>query len=173
MRPTHDEDTSRRRTAGAGDGETVPGPLVLGLRDPRAVDASLVGAKAANLARCAAAGLPVLPGLVVTTAATFGWDIGAAVPDAVVDDLRRGFEAAGYVVTDPSVVRSSSTVEDAEQSSMAGRFRSELGVVGWDGIVGALRAVRDSPPTPGHHRDRTPAWPVLGHGQEDRDRGPH
>jgi pyruvate,water dikinase len=42
------------------------------------------------------------------------------------------------------VVRSSSTVEDAEQSSMAGRFRSVLDVTGWDAVVGAVRAVRDS-----------------------------
>ena len=42
------------------------------LAHPGATDASLAGAKAANLARARAAGLPVLPGVVLTTA----WDHG-------------------------------------------------------------------------------------------------
>ena len=41
----------------------------------------------------------------------------------------------------PLVVRSSSTVEDGVDSSMAGRFESVLDVRGWDGFVDAVRAV--------------------------------
>ena len=41
---------------------------MVGLRDPAATDATLTGAKAANLARAAAAGLPTLPGFALTTA---------------------------------------------------------------------------------------------------------
>ena len=43
-------------------------PVVLDLRDGEATSLDLVGAKAASLARSAAAGLPVLPGFVLTTA---------------------------------------------------------------------------------------------------------
>lgn len=41
--------------------------MVVSLTDPRALDAGLVGAKAASLARAAGGGLPVLPGTVLTT----------------------------------------------------------------------------------------------------------
>ena len=54
--------------------ETYPPALrrsdLVDLTDDGAIDGSLVGAKAANLARARRAGLPVLPGLVLTTA----WD---------------------------------------------------------------------------------------------------
>lgn len=45
-------------------------PAVLALDGVEASDPVLAGAKAAALARAAAAGLPVLPGFVVSTAAT-------------------------------------------------------------------------------------------------------
>ena len=44
--------------------------LVVWLGDELAVDAEVAGAKAANLARAARHGLPVLPGFAVTTAAS-------------------------------------------------------------------------------------------------------
>jgi pyruvate,water dikinase len=116
----------------------------VGLRDPRSVDASLVGAKAANLARCAAAYLPVLAGVVVTTAATELWQPGEEPPDEVLDALRSALRDLTRGRPGPLVVRSSSTAEDAEHSSMAGRFRSVLGIDGWAGVVAAVRAVRDS-----------------------------
>jgi pyruvate,water dikinase len=117
---------------------------VVDLRDPRATDAALVGAKAANLARGAAAGLPVLPGVVVTTAATDRWAPGEAPPGRVLGLVRAAVDTLTSQRAAALVVRSSSTVEDAEQSSMAGRFRSVLDVTGWDAVVGAVRAVRDS-----------------------------
>ena len=44
-------------------------PLVVSLDDERALNPALVGAKAANLARAAAAGMHVVPGEVLTTIA--------------------------------------------------------------------------------------------------------
>jgi rifampicin phosphotransferase len=121
-----------------------PRPLVADLCDPTAADPEHVGAKAANLARCAAAGLPVLPGVVVTTAATDRWSPGEAPPAEVLDKLHTAVDALTRLHPAPFVVRSSSTAEDAEHSSMAGRFRSVLDVADWDDLVGAVRAVRDS-----------------------------
>jgi pyruvate,water dikinase len=119
-------------------------PLLVGLLDERACDPVLVGAKAANLARLAQLGAPVLPGIVVTTAATALWPPSGEVPADVVQPV---LEAAGRLTArhaGPLVVRSSSTVEDAARSSMAGRFRSILGVDGSVELIDALRTVRAS-----------------------------
>jgi phosphohistidine swiveling domain-containing protein len=137
--------TTTAPVPGRGPADDVTArPLMVGLSDPRATDPALVGAKAANLARCAAAGLPVLPGVVVTTAGTDRWGPGKAPPQMVLDLLRAAVDGGLPAGAGTLVVRSSSTVEDAERSSMAGRFRSVLDVSGWDGVVAAVRAVRDS-----------------------------
>ncbi|MFZ9629390.1 MAG: PEP/pyruvate-binding domain-containing protein, partial [Ilumatobacteraceae bacterium] len=114
-------------------------PLVVALDDPRALDAELVGAKAANLARLASIGLPVLPGFVVTTAATAG----GRTPDT---DLaaRQCWSALAVPPDTALVVRSSSTIEDAATSSMAGRFTSVLDVRGWDAFCRAVDTVTGS-----------------------------
>jgi pyruvate,water dikinase len=108
------------------------------------MDGDLAGAKAANLARAAHAGLPVLPGFVLTTASfdpgNPGWS-GAPMPEAVVAALRAGLDALAGGAPGPLVVRSSSTVEDVGTSSMAGQFRSHLGVAGWDALEAAVRDV--------------------------------
>lgn len=119
-------------------------PLVVDLCDPRATDPALAGAKAANLAQCAAAGLPVLPGVVVTTAGTDRWRPGETPSRRVLCLLRAAVDTRLPAGAGTLVVRSSSTVEDAGHSSMAGRFRSVLDVSGWDAVVAAVRAVRDS-----------------------------
>ena len=119
---------------------------MLALTDSRATDARLTGAKAANLALANAAGLPVIPGFVVTTA-TF--DPAAPgrpeepLPEALDTVLRGawGDIAAGGAAL---VVRSSSTVEDVGSSSMAGQFQSCLDVVGWDAFEAAVREVLGS-----------------------------
>jgi pyruvate,water dikinase len=93
---------------------------VVDLCDPRATDPVLVGAKAANLARCAAAGLPVLPGVVVTTAGTDRWRPEETPSRRVLGLLRAAVDTWLPAGAGTFVVRSSSTVEDAEHSSMAG-----------------------------------------------------
>lgn len=116
---------------------TVP-PPVLWLDDPDATSADVAGAKAANLARATAGGLPVLPGFVVTTAASSAGTVAApelAVVRAAYEELVR---RAG---TDTVVVRSSSTAEDTSASSMAGQFTSVLGVEGWAAVDEAVRTV--------------------------------
>lgn len=110
-------------------------PHVLDLRDPDASDAQLAGAKAANLAVATAAGLPTVPGFVVTTGAV---EVGLGLPE-VQAELRTAWERLGQ--DHDLVVRSSSTIEDAGSSSMAGRFTSVLGVRGWEGFVAALSRV--------------------------------
>jgi len=116
-------------------------PSVVALDDPRAVDPALVGAKAANLARARSAGLPALPGVVLTTS----WNADQAEP--AVDAWRRlSGDGASRVV-----VRSSSTGEDGGASSMAGVFESVLDVgdeqqfrVAVDAVVRSAAAARDA-----------------------------
>lgn len=102
----------------------MPGVAVLALDDPRCADEQLAGAKAANLAR--SAGLrsgPIRAGFVLTTEGT----------DRLGDDpeveaaLRDAWAAVGGDGA-TLVVRSSSTIEDAGSSSMAGQFTSVLDV---------------------------------------------
>jgi pyruvate,water dikinase len=107
------------------------------LGDERARDARLVGAKAANLARAAAAGLPVLPGFAITTSLGDGWRRGERTAEVV----RPAWTALSHTGARPLVVRSSSTVEDIGTSSMAGQFRSVVGVTGWDAFVAAVALV--------------------------------
>jgi pyruvate,water dikinase len=116
------------------DPRLCPEGAVVRLAD--ATDAEAAGAKAAALARAHQAGLPVLPGFVLTPDAAdaiAAGSVNASVRDAWADLTRHGSRAL--------VVRSSSTVEDGVDSSMAGRFESVLDVRGWDGFVDAVRAV--------------------------------
>jgi pyruvate,water dikinase len=119
---------------------------VLSLTDPRATNARLTGAKAANLAIAGAAGLPIIVGFVLTTAsfdpAAPGW-LGTSLPPEVEEQLRAAWEAVAAPDT-PLVVRSSSTVEDVGSSSMAGQFQSCLDVVGWAAFEAAVREVLGS-----------------------------
>lgn len=112
----------------------------MALSDPEALDPSVSGAKAANLARAAGAGFATIPGFVITTTA-----VAAGLDDpAVTGDLRDAYERLVDGSTVPLVVRSSSVIEDTGQSSMAGRFTSVLDVVGWDAFTVAARTVAAS-----------------------------
>lgn len=118
-------------------------PDLVDLADDRATDGSLVGAKAANLARARRAGLPVLPGVVLTTA----WDARGWSHPSRSDDPgppRTAWERMTDGGHRPVVVRSSSTDEDGGSSSMAGVFESVLDVVTWDDFVTAVDRVLDS-----------------------------
>ncbi|MFJ8532439.1 PEP/pyruvate-binding domain-containing protein [Streptomyces sp. NPDC093591] len=111
------------------------GPAVVPLDLPGTGTAlpSLMGSKAANLARAARAGLPVLPGFVIPH---------HAVRDTVA--LRRAWDELSEGGTRPLVVRSSSPQEDTEESSLAGQFTSVLDVRGWRDFRTAVRTVLDS-----------------------------
>lgn len=138
--------TSDSRMPGRGDGagshRPIAGPAVVDLGDPRATDPRLVGAKAAALARATAAGLPVLPGFVLTTVATAGW----APPPAgsLPLGLEQAWQALTYGGGRALVVRSSSTIEDGESTSMAGMFTSVLDVAGWHDFLAAVDSVLSS-----------------------------
>ncbi len=133
-------------------------PLVVGLDDERALDPSLVGAKAANLACAAVAGMHVVPGEVLTTSATSATSktgasrvLGAASePASVVLDERVLEMLDGMWVRVSEygrhqlAVRSSSTVEDLGESSMAGRFTSVIGVACRDEFIAAVHTVLTS-----------------------------
>ncbi|MEU6142211.1 PEP/pyruvate-binding domain-containing protein [Streptomyces sp. NPDC047081] len=109
------------------------GPAAVPLDEPTAVLPRSAGSKAANLARAARAGLPVLPGFVI--------------PDGAGDDtiaLRRAWDELSEGGARPLVVRSSSPQEDTQESSLAGQFASVLDVRGWRDFRTAVRAVLDS-----------------------------
>jgi rifampicin phosphotransferase len=123
--------TRRAALGGAGPlGRPSGAGRILALTDPEAADPAVGGAKAANLAQAAAAGLPVLPGVVLTTE-------GAPAPAG----LRAAWDRLSQGGARTLVVRSSSTVEDAGESSMAGQFRSVLGVGDWDEFRRAVEEV--------------------------------
>jgi len=110
----------------------------MGLADPAAVDAETTGAKAANLARAAGAGLATLPGVVLTTA--FAAAVDGADGARPHPALREAFTAAGGE-RHRLVARSSSVAEDTGRSSMAGQFESVVGIDGFDEFVTAVGEV--------------------------------
>ena len=111
---------------------------VVPLDAERAKDATVTGAKAANLARAALAGLPVLPGFVLVPTDQAP---GAATGE---DAVRSAWRALAGPEERALVVRSSSAHEDTEDSSMAGRFESVLDVRGWEEFTIAVQIVLDS-----------------------------
>ena len=138
--------SARRDVAGV---ETAARPNVVPLSDPRATDVTLVGAKAANLALARAAGLPTLPGVVLTTA----WNGAPA-------RRRRSRRGAPCPTTGASLSSCGRRRpgEDGDASSMAGVFESILDVSGEDGVArgrrGGPRVGRSGPPRrPRRRRD--------------------
>jgi pyruvate,water dikinase len=108
-------------------------PPIVWLDGEDALDPRVTGAKAANLARAAARGLPVLPGFVVTTDATDDERLGVA--------LEHAWRTLSDGGASPLAVRSSSTVEDSTTSSMAGQFTTVLDVRGWAALRDAVSTV--------------------------------
>jgi phosphohistidine swiveling domain-containing protein len=109
------------------------------LGEPAGLDPGVVGAKATNLARAASLGFPVLPAVVVTTEAHRAFlDNGRALPPELEDDLSAPWSELSAQGRRALVVRSSSMVEDAGGSSMAGQFRSVVDVRGWPAFLAAV-----------------------------------
>lgn len=133
--PTDDGSVAAAPVAG------TDGPLVVALDDPAAAEVALSGGKAAALSRAAAGGLQTLGGVVLTTVFCAEVDGGAEVAGhpAVAEAFRR---AGGDERS--LVARSSSVVEDAAESSMAGQFASVIGIDGLDAFADAVRTVLDS-----------------------------
>lgn len=137
--------SSVRPDPGGGEGSMPPRippsgerPLLLSLDDPAARDPDLTGGKAAALARARAGGLATLPGVVLTTAFSVAIDAGGRVAEQ--SGTKEAFTAIDGA-SQSLVVRSSSTIEDQSESSMAGRFESVVGVEGYDAFVDAVGVV--------------------------------
>ena len=124
------------RTASGSTPDAGAAPSVPDLRHPAARRPALTGAKASRLARAAEVGLPVVPGFVITTR--------AAGRAGSVDDAVRAWRELSDDGRRPVVVRSSSSIEDGERSSMAGRFTSVLDVRDEEGFRAALAEVAAS-----------------------------
>ncbi|MFF0013726.1 PEP/pyruvate-binding domain-containing protein [Streptomyces sp. NPDC005374] len=109
---------------------------VVALGTEQAKNPAVTGARAANLARSAVAGLPVLPGFVLVPAdrapgAPAGGDAVHGVWQ-VLDDIAEAL-----------VVRPSSVHGDTEEFSAAGPIDPVPGVRGWEAFQDAVRAVLD------------------------------
>lgn len=113
--------------ARGGPGQVVTLAAAGGLGPERA------GAKAFNLARLAAAGLPVPAGFVVLPEAFGAWE--AAVPAVAAAARRLG--------GDRYAVRSSAAAEDLRGASYAGMYETVLNVAP-DGVAAAVRQVWES-----------------------------
>src|SRR5215207_1426534 len=113
-------------------------PYVVDLTDEAAQDVSLTGGKSAALAKAEAGGLATLGGVVLTTTFSDAVDEGADV--ASHPAVREAFDRARGDERD-LVARSSSVVEDAAESSMAGQFDSVIGITGFDAFTMAVEKV--------------------------------
>jgi rifampicin phosphotransferase len=116
-------------------------PFVVDLDEPDAQEVALTGGKAAALAKGRSAGLSTLPGVVLTTAFSDACDAGASADDHAA--VREAYERAGGD-SRKLVARSSSVVEDASDSSMAGQFESIIGISGFQEFTRAVTEVLDS-----------------------------
>lgn len=126
------------RTVGTEQAAGGAWPAVLPLHSGPARDPGRAGAKAAGLARAATAGLPVLPGFVLTDPALApGSPAGPGALHAAWLDLSEDGRR-------PLIVRSSSAYEDGADSSMAGWYETVPDVRGWEDFTAAVRRVRDS-----------------------------
>jgi pyruvate,water dikinase len=103
-----------------------------------ATDPRMAGRKAATLARLAAAGFPVPPGVVVPAAVLAGMaGPEHSVPTGVAVNLLDSVRGWGEV---PLAVRSSGVDEDGAEASYAGLFTSVLDVRGDAALLDAVRA---------------------------------
>lgn len=110
---------------------------IVTLADAAREPLSVIGGKAANLARLAGAGFPVPPGFVVTPDA--GTEPAARLADAIASALTVG-ELAG---APGFAVRSSAAAEDLQDASYAGQYETFLNVPR-DQVADAVARCRDA-----------------------------
>jgi pyruvate,water dikinase len=113
-------------------------PAPLTLDDARSLDASLVGAKVAGLARLRAAGFDVPDGVVLPVGLRDAWPDGPAP-----DWLRATVADACHALGDRLAVRSSATWEDSSTHAHAGATATVLDVSGTDDVLKAARHCLD------------------------------
>ena len=101
-----------------------------------ATDYRIAGRKAATLARLAAAGFPVPPGVVVPAARFEPSTVNAKCPPKSATALHSAVRAWGDV---PLAVRSSGVEEDSAEASYAGLFTTVLNVRGDTALLNAVR----------------------------------
>jgi pyruvate,water dikinase len=133
------------------------GQFVLRFEEVGEGDTHLVGGKGLRLAEMAQAGLPVLPGFCVTTAAYRAFltyngleaIVSAGDETAVRDhiasadlppDVASAIHGAHETLKDPVAVRSSATAEDSQDASFAGQYDTYLNVVGSEAVLEKVRA---------------------------------
>ena len=101
-----------------------------------AIDRTMSGAKAANLARLMDLGFPVPAGVVVPAAA-FTANAAEGAPDALPPSLLEElYELVESIV--PVAVRSSGIAEDLDEASFAGQYETVLGVDGRQALSAAV-----------------------------------
>jgi pyruvate,water dikinase len=133
------------------------GQFVLRFDEVSEGDTHLVGGKGLRLAEMAQAGLPVLPGFCVTTAAYRAFltyngleaMVSAGDKTAVRDhiasadlppDVASAIRDAHETLRDPVAVRSSATAEDSQDASFAGQYDTYLNVAGSEAVLEKVRA---------------------------------
>lgn len=127
--------------------------LVVSLDDSAAADTRQVGGKAAGLARLIALGVPVPPGIVVTTEAYRTALAANGLADAPPARLREALPAATLppeldaairsalagLDAESLAVRSSATSEDLAEASFAGQHDTLLGIRSEEAVLHAVR----------------------------------
>lgn len=111
-------------------------PMVIPFADIKPEDSELVGGKVENLANLIREGFPVPNGVCLTTAAYDSYLATGEVPPHLLPLIQAAKAALGGQIA----IRSSATVEDREDKSMAGVF-SSIYVTEDDEIEPAIRAI--------------------------------
>jgi phosphoenolpyruvate synthase/pyruvate phosphate dikinase len=123
---------------------------VVSFDNTRVTDRALVGSKGANLARLAAAGLPVPEGVCVTSLAYDALVDDPSIqneiiqqhdiPEKIYDAIETAIDAIASGPEQAYTVRSSATAKYLPEASFAGQQESFLNVYGADDITDRVRA---------------------------------
>jgi len=109
----------------------IDNPNIVSLQSPKAIDLSLFGAKAANLAKVAQLGYTVPEGLAVSR--LYSESDFTPIAQIIIEEL-----------SSPVAVRSSATKEDSETKAFAGQFETRLGIRTTADLTNAFMTVKNS-----------------------------